>query len=198
MLAERSDEEVRLDLLEKLGQFRAEVEEVLSAIVLPNWDDELHGRTHLLYGSMMMCFAYVDLFSALWRGDVNTSGQSKRMVDFIGRYLRYDGEAAEVAVTIWRHKLMHTARPRALEIEGSGKRYYWLLQWGEPHLDRDDHFRFTETADMRVLGIGLTFLIEDLRKGVRVYFEELDDSPELEENFTRARQNIEKNSYYPL
>jgi len=44
-----------------------------------------------------------------WSGN---KPQTERMVDFMDRYMGYERQAHSLAVQLWRHKLMHTARPR--------------------------------------------------------------------------------------
>jgi hypothetical protein len=96
----------------------------------------LHGFNQTLYGYMMGVFSLIDLLSYYWSGTSKQS-QTTRMVDFMEKYMNSNREAHSLAVQIWRHKLMHTSRPRALTDPKIGKTLYWLLQWFEPHLPRE-------------------------------------------------------------
>lgn len=168
-------------LISEIGGFRQEALVMLNELVLPTWTGKLHGFPETLYAYMMRAFSYVDLLSSYWAGSSNAH-QTKRMVDFMDRYMRYEREAHSFAVQLWRHKLMHTAKPRALKDPQSGKTMYWLLQWFEQHLPRQQHFTFSENAQQRVLNLGVVYLIEDLERAVGAYAAELEDSPDLQTN----------------
>lgn len=184
--------DLRRQISAELNNFKIEAHAVLETLVLPNWDTELHGFTHTLYGYMMRTFSYVDLLSLYWNGPGDQS-QSKRMVDFMDRYMGYERRAHSLAVQLWRHKLMHTARPRKLKDSNSGKSMYWLLQWYEQHLPRDQHFTFFDAGHQLNLNIGAIYLIEDLERAAATYFDEMDGSQELQ---TKAgATEIDLNSY---
>ena len=87
------------ELLMSLEALDREVKEVYRTLLLPTWGSELHGLPDALYGYMMGVFARVDLVSAYWSGSY-AGNQTKRMVDFMDRYLQTDHEANDVAVQI--------------------------------------------------------------------------------------------------
>ena len=58
---------------------------------------KLHGFPETLYAYMMRAFSYVDLLSSYWAGSSNAH-QTKRMVDFMDRYMRYEREAHSFAI----------------------------------------------------------------------------------------------------
>ncbi len=169
---------LRTDLTADLARFKSEAMRVLETLVLPSWQGELHGFTDTLYGYMMRSFSYVDLLSSYWTG-TSAKSQSQRMVDFMDQYMGYERKAHSLAVQLWRHKLMHTARPRALRDPQSGKTMYWLLHWFEQHLPRDQHFTFSDAGHQLNLNIGAIYLIEDLQRAASSYFADLDASPDL-------------------
>ena len=178
--------EMASKLVADLEAFEREANTVYSTLVLPNWGGELHGFPHTLYGYMMLCFASIDLFSTYWRGNASPNGQTKRMVNFMQTYLSPNRESCNVAVQMWRHKLMHTGQPRFLVDERTGKTYRWLLHWWE-HLPANQHFTFSETADSKVLNIGLIYLISDLKTALEKCLADLSGDAELEANFEKSR-----------
>lgn len=143
---------VQKDVLAKINSLEREVQAVYATLVLPHWTGELHGFPSTLYGYMIICFASIDLLSAHWQG--NDSSQTRRMINFMDKYISPNREANSVAVHMWRHKLMHTSEPRFLTNQATGKVYKWLLQWYE-HLPADQHYIIVDTPDSRILNIGL-------------------------------------------
>ena len=151
----------------------------------------MHGLHRTLYGYLMNCFAYLDLLS-FYRSRTHNSGgdQTERMVRFMEVEMRYEPLPSQVAVLIWRHKLMHTAKPRALEGRNTGESYKWLLHWGSEHLPREYHMQLQQPKDARTLNIGLGFLVDDLVRGAESYFAKVDGSPEAEARLAAAYQEV--------
>jgi len=98
----------------------------------------------------MYSFATVDYFSSFWAGwnDIRNRprsdrrSQTKRMADFLEKYLIYPQKESQLAVTIWRHKLMHTAEPRELANEDGKTHYGWSIS------DQDErHWELVAEAD---------------------------------------------------
>jgi hypothetical protein len=135
----------------------------------------------------MYAFATIDYFSSFWAGwndKKNRPGsdkrsQKKRMADFLERYLGYPQKNSQLAIDIWRHKLMHTGEPRRLK-EGPTS-YGWFIA------DRDGkHLQLVKLGrrDFQ-LHIGILNLVQDLTAGVfgtNGYFNELKSSPILQCN----------------
>lgn len=180
--------DLRSQISLELKNFQLEAMTVLDKLVLPTWGRDLHGFTHTLYGYMMRAFSYIDLLSSYWRGRDNS--QTQRMVDFMDEYMGYGRQAHSVAVQLWRHKLMHTSRPRRLRDPATGKSMYWLLHWYEQHLPRDQHFTFSDAGNQVNLNIGAIYLIEDLQLAAAKYFDELDQSPDLQVKVTALEKDL--------
>lgn len=183
--------DLRYKILSELKGFRVEAHHVLETLVLPNWGTDLHGFTHMLYGSMMRAFSYIDLLSAYWSGPGQP--QTERMVNFMDRYIGYEREAHSVAVQVWRHKLMHTAQPRRLKDPTTGKSIYWLLHWYEQHLPREQHFTWSDAGHQVNLNLGAIYLIEDIERGASGYFVEVEESQQLQQRAEATE--CELNSY---
>jgi hypothetical protein len=114
------------EILAQIAGFKREALAVHDTLVLPTWMGPLHGFNQTLYGYMMGVFSFLDLLSYYWSG--RELGQTTRMVEFMEKYINSNREAHSIAVQIWRHKLMHTSRPRALRDQKTGMTLYWLLQ----------------------------------------------------------------------
>jgi hypothetical protein len=151
--------EVEKDLLDSLRELEREANKVYHELVLPNWQGVFHGFGQTAHAYMMSALAHVDLASAYWRG--SDAGQTARMEAFLSGPLALPAEVAKVLVKMWRHVLMHTAKPRRL-LRRDGRYYYWLVQWSS-HLPRSDHMTFVDTPDMRVLNIGVLYFLGELR-----------------------------------
>ena len=169
--------------------FEREVRTTYSTLVLPYWGSDLHGFPQTLYGYMMAVFSRIDLLSSYWKGNAATRGQTPRMIHFMDKYISPNHEANSVAVQMWRHKLMHTTEPRYLFNVRTGKYYGWLLHWWE-HLPLEQHYTFTETSDSRILNLGLVYLIEDYKVGLKEYLSNLAETPELQSNVEKAQAEI--------
>jgi len=96
------------------------------------------------YGYLMVCMGKIDVLSSYWTGKAgNGSGQTKRMVSFMDRYL-YPGKTAEhrVSVQMFRHTLMHTGALRFLYDKKADTRYTWRVYFGEG-LSSGEHYTIT-------------------------------------------------------
>src|SRR5438046_1381265 len=140
--------QVHKEQIARVDRLEVEVSAIYEKLVLPSWHGPLHGFSETLYGLMMAVFARFDLLSAYWKGTVSSKGQTGRMIEFLNTFVRCNPEANSVSVQMWRHKLMHTSRPRYLLNEATGKTYRWLLHWRE-HLPREQHFTFVDTGESR-------------------------------------------------
>lgn len=179
---------MRTPIMHNRDIFLAEVErlewesmEVFNTLVLPGWTGPHHGMPECLYGFVMRVFSQFDLLSLLCFG--NYGNQTIRLTDFFNKYLPYGHLEHQLAIINWRHKLMHTASPRALRGVKSGKRYLWLLQWCDVHLPRAQHFRFQD--EQSILNISLQGLISDLRLAANKYFDDLESDQQLQDNHSK-------------
>lgn len=153
---------------------------------------ELNNCPYSSLGYIMLCFSKIDLFSAYKYGDSTTRGricrkdQTERMIQYMLDYgIANDRKAANVAVQLWRHKLMHTSQPRKLEESAAGPIYSWLSQWTENQLPRSRHLTFVSAGQENILQLCLTCLIEDVKSSFKKYESALTSSgaTALQSNF---------------
>jgi hypothetical protein len=148
-----------LDELEQdQRQLISESGAVYRTLVKPTFDAGGHHYYMTLWAYVMSAFARVDLYSRLTLGE-RPRQQTTRMLDFLNEYLPREELAHRLAVQLWRHALMHTARPRQLRDTKSGREYYYLLHWGAEQLPREQHYTIQQGKN---LALGLDFLLEDL------------------------------------
>ena len=186
-MVQKSNSDLLSGIKKQIGGLEKEVLAVYNALVLPHWGKDMHGFPQTLYGYMMCVFSFVDLLSAHWKGDKR--GQSERMLCFMNTYMRSQKEENRVAIKTWRHSLMHTARPRALLHAQTARKHKWLLHWYK-HLPEEQHYTFNDDTDVRILSIGLVYLIRDLKKAVDNYDKELLTSIKLQAKFSRFQTKL--------
>jgi hypothetical protein len=177
------------DLIQKmLYDLEFEARQVYEQLVKPNWNSYSRRYYSTLYGYMMRCFSFIDLLSAYQFG--KDSDQTNRMKRFMTQFLKYDEQSSYLAIHFWRHKLMHTAQPRRLIGKKTKKKYSWLLHWGN-ELPRNQHMKFQDAEDPKILNVALFYLIEDLENSLDNFFEYVNPNNFLKyENYL---ENIEIN-----
>lgn len=175
------------ELIGNLEALVREAELVYTEVVLPRWGSrENQGFPRTLYGYVMATFSMIDLLSHLRYSDSN---QTPRMRKFLHQYVGASREAAAVATQLWRHTLMHTANPRMLIDQASGRTYRWLLHWRE-HLPREQHMQFQRTDGESILNVGLMYLVEELAAAARRAFADAENSPQLRDRFLRVSKDL--------
>jgi hypothetical protein len=153
----------------------------------------------VLYG-----FATVDYFSSCWKG-WNDSGfgrkkkrrpnQTKRMVGFLVRFMGYGKKESQVAIAMWRHKLMHTGEPRLLWTKKKKKIKREIYGW-EISPEATEHMKLVDvtgaTATHKLVLNPFT-LAKELREavfGAGQYWDQLQASALLQARVLRFRKEI--------
>jgi hypothetical protein len=101
---------------------------------------------------VMYCFATLDYFSSFWAGwndlrhrpSGHSCNQTDRMSAFSERYLLYPQKESQIAIHFWRHKLMHTAEPRALLLRDPAIKESYIWSTGT---SRENHMRLVGTDE---------------------------------------------------
>src|SRR6266498_4982554 len=102
------------------------------------------------FPAVLYAFATVDYFSSCWKGwndpifgrkKKKRPNQTKRLVSFLMRFLRYGKKEIQVAVSVWRHKLMHTGEPRLLRNKKKTEIYGWEINEGA-----SDHMKLVQVT----------------------------------------------------
>lgn len=177
---------LRRELLDELQKLEFEADAIYTNLVVPGWDDPTSRLGGTLHAYMMALLSRLDLASAFWTG--SEDDQSKRMCRFFRTFISDDVEVARVLIQLWRHKLMHTGKPRPLG-RGDGLHYYWLLHWRE-HLPRAQHLTFSDGGRARNLNVGMFYLITDMHAGFSRFCDAVASTPRLAENAERMRKRL--------
>jgi hypothetical protein len=183
--------EIRNSIQAMFYDLEFEARQVYEKLVKPDWNSYNRHYYSTLYGYMMRCFSFIDLLSAYQVG--SDSNQTHRMRRFMAQFLKYDKQSSYLAIHFWRHKLMHTAQPRCLVGQKTKKKYSWLLHWGD-ELSRDQHMKFQDAEDPKILNIALFYLIEDLKNSLGDFFENVNQNNLL--RYENYLENMEINEQY--
>ena len=92
-----------MGVLKRVEELESTATEVYEKLVLPHWIGKFHGMHNCLYGYMMVAFSIIDLLSGYWEGNFETRGQTKRMVEFLNKYIVNNTRPNNIAVQLWRH-----------------------------------------------------------------------------------------------
>lgn len=149
----------------------------------------------------MYAFATIDYFSGFWAGwnDIKNRPknderfQTKRIADFLEKYLYYPQKESQIAINILRHKLMHTGEPRLMYEKSTNKNYDWnLCNITEKHFQFE---KLQKTENFYILYVGIYNLIDDLKVGIfgsNGYFCELENNKDLQKNWKGFRKEIDE------
>jgi hypothetical protein len=151
------------------------------------------------FPAVLYAFSVVDYFSSCWKGwndpifgrKKKRRNQTRRLVSFLVRFLPYGKRESQVAVSVWRHKLMHTGEPRLLRNEKKTEKYGWEINEESP-----DHMRLvpvTGGSATHKLVLNPCALGRDLREaifGVGRYWDQLEASALLQARFLRFLKEI--------
>jgi hypothetical protein len=142
---------------------------------------------------VMYCFATLDYFSSFWAGWNDTRhrppghscNQTDRLIAFSERYLLYPRKESQIAIHFWRHKLMHTAEPRALVLRDPAVKESYIWSTGA---SRENHMRLVGTNDPAkfVLHFSPFVFVLDLREGIfgpTGYFPDLQSNSDLQSRY---------------
>jgi hypothetical protein len=148
------------DLERDVRQLRIESSVVYTTLVKPNFGTGGHHFFMTLYGYVMAAFAMIDLHSQLWgRRTKRAIQQTPRMTAYMDQFFPGTSAAHVVAVQLWRHTLMHTARPRKLTDRASGMEFHYLLHWSSEQLPKEQYF---ELESGEKLNLSVNLLLADI------------------------------------
>ena len=183
------------DLLKATRDLEFESQRVYSELVEKDWNRPPSRRRlpRALWAFMMLGFGHIDFVSALWKG--TDKGQSRRMTDFMERYLGMSRRPASMAVKIWRHKLMHTGEPRKVIDRATGKTCSWLLHWAH-QLPANQHATTNEQGKEIILQMSLSSFLADLKIGQRTYLRDLRADKKLDRKFQSFAKSIDKEFFH--
>jgi hypothetical protein len=144
----------------------------------------------------MYALATLDYISSLWAGwndkknrpKSDKRDQTKRMISFCVKFLKYHKFESELMIKIFRHKLMHTSEPRILNSK-TGEVYGWSIDYNDEH-----HMKIMEVEGSKYLIFGIKNFIDDLEVaifGTNRYLENLNSSVYLRRRCEKCLREFE-------
>jgi hypothetical protein len=144
------------------------------------------------FPALLYCFSTIDLLGGLYSGNASANAPiAKQAKDYIIDIMKYPALQADLLQRQFGHKLFHLAQPKP-RITHSGQVYHW----GYTHNDSRLHLQIIprpgSPSDFD-FWISITSLAEDITDSVcrlRGYLDMLRGSPQLQNNFSKAYQEI--------
>lgn len=138
----------------------------------------------------LFCMSMLDYFSGLYFGYSEIKrkkvrkNQTKRMSEFLAKYLNYDSNVSEKILKVFRHILVHTAEPSITEKLYKSGIKGWILS---ELADEGDHWTIKSYASKNmVIHFAAGNFIRDLKTGVLGelgYFNDLVRMQSLQDNY---------------
>ena len=144
------------------------------------------------FPALLYCFSTIDLLGALYSGNASRNAAiAKQANDYIIDVMKYPALQADLLQRQFGHKLFHLAQPKP-RITHGGHVYYW----GYTHSDSRLHLQIIPRPGSAIefdFWISIMSLAADITDSVcraGGYLDMLCGSPELEDNFSQAYQQI--------
>jgi hypothetical protein len=155
------------------------------------------------FPAVVYCFATVDLLGALCAGDASKKAPtSQQSTEYMRRFMHYTDEQTKLLMSIFRHKIVHLAQPKAIS-EYNGKKVAWRY-W---HDNAERHLKLTKlkepgqlqltsswvvTADHE-FELSISHFVKDISDSVREpggYLHTLLTDTDLQDRFEKAISEI--------
>ncbi|WP_280301523.1 hypothetical protein [Nocardia abscessus] len=129
------------EILAHSAALKFEVETLARCFAENRFFDDKNNFRHAHFGYLMTCMAQVDVLSVFEQGSLRGAPQTRRMTDFLGRYMHVGGpEEHRAALELFRHKLMHLGRQAFVRDSTTNIAYTWRLQFTDVDSIRLHHF----------------------------------------------------------
>jgi hypothetical protein len=155
------------------------------------------------FPAIVYCFSTVDLLGALSAGDASKKAPtSQQSINYMRRFMRYTVEQTKLLMTIFRHKIVHLAQPKAVS-DYNGKKVAWRY-W---HDNVEHHLKLKKlkepsqlqltsaweiTADHE-FEISIAHFVKDISNSVKEpggYIHTLSTDTSLQDHFEKAVTEI--------
>lgn len=155
------------------------------------------------FPALLYCFSTIDLLGALYAGDATKNAPTTRQsADYIQRFMNYTAEQSRLLQSLFRHKIVHLAQPKAI-IEDNSR----LISWRYWHESQEHHLKLVKLPqDSKVqvtsswaiscdyeLNISISHLAKDIRDSIESsngYLASLQKTPDLQDRFEKAIEQI--------
>jgi hypothetical protein len=155
------------------------------------------------FPALLYCFSTIDLLGALYAGNATKKAHTTdQSADYMQRFMNYTEEQTHLLQSLFRHKIIHLAQPKAV-IEYDSRHISWRY-WHKSQeyhlkmvkLQKDTKVQVTSTWEIPCdyeLNISIWHLVKDIREsieGPNGYFEFLQKTPDLQNHFEKAIEQI--------
>jgi len=140
---------------------------------------------------VLFCMGTLDFFSAAHFGYSEKKrrkerlNQTERMTKFLEKYLSYDEAVSNVALDVFRHKLVHLAEPYVQTSHHKNN----ILGWEIASVQAEGYHWSIKDYDSKgnkIVRFGVANFINDLKEGVlgtTSYYQDLTTNTNLQENY---------------
>jgi hypothetical protein len=155
------------------------------------------------FPALLYCFATIDLLGALLEGDASENAQTKNnSIRYMNCFMNYTKEQANLLIRIFRHKLVHLARPKFVYTDNNqGKKIIWRYYHDNPekHLrieELDSTINITSTYKIHAthqFNLGIMQFMVDIKDSVERpngYLHTLEITSDLQTKFVKAIEQI--------
>ena len=155
------------------------------------------------FPALLYCFSTIDLLGALCAGDATRNAHTARQsAYYMQRFMNYTEEQSRLLQSLFRHKIVHLAQPKAV-IEDNSR----LICWRYRHESQEHHLKlvkFPPSSKVRVttsweiscdyeFNISISHLMKDIRGSIESpngYLASLQKIPDLQDRFEKAIAQI--------
>ena len=155
------------------------------------------------FPALLYCFSTIDLLGAICAGDATKRAPTTRQsADYMQRFMHYTEEQARLLQSLFRHKIVHLAQPKAV-VEDNSQQICWHY-W---HDSQEHHLKLDKLPAGTVVqitsswqleceyefNVSITHLLKDIRESVEGclgYLASLHTDPDLQDRFEKAVTQI--------
>ena len=155
------------------------------------------------FPALLYCFSTIDLLGALCAGDATRNAPTTpQSADYMQRFMNYTEEQSRLLQSLFRHKIVHLAQPKAV-IEDNSR----LICWRYWHESQEHHLKLVKlpqgskvqvTSSWEIscdyeFNISISHLVKDIRDSVESpngYLTSLQKIPDLQDRFEKAIAQI--------
>src|SRR3989344_1163826 len=133
----------------------------------------------------MYVMSALDLLSSCEAGwNFGGGNQTDRMVDYLVDHFHYDRISSVVAVTSFRHQLMHTSEPRLIKDTNTNDMYYWkLADTSNRHMQLDRNQTIQGYSDVVGINFGIEQFTDDFERATEDYLSRMEQDTQLQDNY---------------
>jgi len=155
------------------------------------------------FPALLYCFSTIDLLGALCAGDATRNAPTTpQSADYMQRFMNYTEEQSRLLQSLFRHKIVHLAQPKAV-IEDNSR----LICWRYWHESQEHHLKLVKLPQGSKVQVtpsweiscdyefntSISHLVKDIRDSVESpngYLTSLQKIPDLQDRFEKAIAQI--------